>query len=89
MATSEKNLSVYNSETIPSAESMKFGIVVSEWNEKITNALKDGAYDTLLKHGAKKENITIKSVPGSFELTLGAKLLADSADIELPSRLFL
>ena len=82
MATTEKNLSVYDPDAIPSAANMKFGIVVSEWNEEITGSLQKGTYDTLLKHGAKAENIIIKNVPGSFELTLGAKLLVDYADVD-------
>lgn len=51
---------------------MCFGIVVSEWNEEITNALLEGAVATLEEHGAIPENIHIKHVPGSFELIYGA-----------------
>ena len=47
-------------------KAMKFGIVVSEWNFNITGALLKGAVDTLKKHGAKDENILVKTVPGSF-----------------------
>ena len=81
MATNLKNLSDYDPKTIPSAENMKFGIVVSEWNTEITESLFNGAYNTLLKHGVKKENIIKKYVPGSFELTLGAQLLAENTDV--------
>ena len=76
MATQYKNLSTYNEKTVPSAAEMKFGIAVSEWNDKVTYALRDGAVNTLLKHGASENNISVVSVPGSFELTLGAQLLA-------------
>ena len=55
---------------------MRFGIVVSEWNGQITGALLEGACETLTKHGAKKENIKIVTVPGSFELIYGAAQLA-------------
>lgn len=58
--------------TIPDASNMCFGIVVSEWNEEITNALLEGAVATLEEHGAIPENIHIKHVPGSFELIYGA-----------------
>lgn len=75
MASSLKNLSEYNPKTIPSASSMRFGIVVSEWNDDITSPMLIGAVDTLLVHGAKRENIFIAHVPGSFELVAGAKLL--------------
>jgi 6,7-dimethyl-8-ribityllumazine synthase len=48
---------------------------VSEWNENITERLLKGACNTLQKHGVKAENILIKYVPGSFELTYGARKL--------------
>lgn len=75
MAT--KNLSEYDLTAVPSASEMKFGIIVAEWNYEITGALARGAVETLLKHGAKEENIIVKHVPGSFELTLGAQYLAE------------
>lgn len=61
---------------------MKFGIVVSEWNSKVTGALLQGAFDTLLRHGAKEENILVKSVPGSFELIYGSSFLARSGQVD-------
>lgn len=76
MATQYKNLSSYNEKTIPNATGMKFGIAVSEWNDKVTYALRDGAVSTLIKHGVSAEDINVVSVPGSFELTLGAQFLA-------------
>ncbi len=82
MATFLKNLSSYDATSIPNASKMKFGIVVSEWNEEITGALYNGAYNTLIKHGAKEENIISMSVPGSFELTSGSKTLAESANLD-------
>ena len=69
MATAYHNLSDYDFNSVPNAEEMKFGIVVSEWNDKITGALLDGAINTLKKHGAKSEKILVNTVPGSFELT--------------------
>jgi 6,7-dimethyl-8-ribityllumazine synthase len=73
MATELQNLSVYNPESVPDASDLHFAVVVSEWNPEITGKLKDGAYNTLLKHGAKPENITVVYVPGSFELVYAAK----------------
>ena len=61
--------------SIHSAEEMNFGVVVSEWNHIVTDALKKACIDFLTKQGAKKENIQTISVPGSFELPMGAKLL--------------
>ncbi len=67
MATAYKNLSDYNPDTVPDGSKMKIGIVVSEWNDHITNALADGACKTLIKHRVKEENILIDYVPGSFD----------------------
>lgn len=78
MATQYKNLSTYDEKSVPSAKGMKFGIVVSEWNDKITYALRDGAVATLIKHGAAESDIAVASVPGSFELTLGAQLMGQT-----------
>lgn len=75
MASALKNLSVYDESTIPSASEMRFGIVVAEWNAEITHALYEGCYETLLKHGAKEDNLHTVQVPGSFELTSGAKII--------------
>ncbi len=76
MASALKKLSSYDESTIPTAHEMSFGIVVAEWNAHITHALYVGCHDTLLKHGAKPENIHTVQVPGSFELPTGARLLA-------------
>ena len=59
----------------------KFAIVVAEWNEDITDALYEGARNSLLEHGVKKQNIIRKNVPGSFELTLGGLWMAEKKDI--------
>jgi len=82
MATSLKNLSDYDHEKIPTGETMKIGIVVSEWNKDITFALSKGAIETLLKHGVKEENIIIDYVPGSYELSYGAQVLAANQTID-------
>ena len=75
MATSLKNLSDYDPKRVPSAENMSFGIVVSEWNNNVTDDLLKGALEALIKHGAKNSNIEILHVPGSFELIAGAKMM--------------
>jgi 6,7-dimethyl-8-ribityllumazine synthase len=82
MATSLKSLSQYSDKNLVDISSKKFGIVVSEWNDQVTESLFSGAVDTLLLHGAKKENIFRKNVPGSFELTLGAQWLAELEEID-------
>ena len=82
MATSLKNLSDYDINSVPSAGEMKFGIVVAVWNREVTDALLEGAYNTLVKHGTKEENILVKFVPGTVELTLGAQFMAEYADLD-------
>lgn len=77
MASSLKNLSDHDPATIPNGSSMKIGIVVAEWNEEITAALLEGALNTLAKHKVPKKNIHIKTVPGSFELPYGARIVAE------------
>ncbi len=59
----------------------RVAIVVAEWNEEITEALYEGAVAALLAHGVPKKNIIRKSVPGSFELSLGGLLMARKKDI--------
>lgn len=82
MATALKNLSEYNEQNIPSAEGLQFGIVVSEWNTRITHALYEACYETLAKHGAREKNIHVIQVPGSFELPAGARMLADRLKVD-------
>jgi 6,7-dimethyl-8-ribityllumazine synthase len=77
MASSLKNLSDYDPAVIPDGSSLKIGIVVSEWNEAVTSALLEGAMLTLQKHGVKKENIFVRTVPGTFELPYGARIVAE------------
>jgi 6,7-dimethyl-8-ribityllumazine synthase len=78
MASALKNLSAYDENNMPSAEEMSFGVIVADWNEEITHALYEGCYDTLIKHGAKPENIHTVQVPGTFELPTGARMLSQS-----------
>lgn len=58
-------------------DSIRIGVVVSEWHSEITEALYLGAERVLLENGIKRENILRKNVPGSFELPLGAQQLTD------------
>jgi 6,7-dimethyl-8-ribityllumazine synthase len=72
MSSLNKNLSDFDIFDIPSAEKMRFGIVVAEWNSEITHELYKGAKQTLLDCGCKEENIFRHNVPGTFELPAGA-----------------
>ena len=76
MATTNNNLSDFDKKSIPDSSKMKFGIVVSKWNDKITDNLFNGAYTTLIESGVLKNNIVKLEVPGSFELIFGAKILS-------------
>jgi len=60
----------------------KFALIVSSWNKEVTELLYSGAYDVLIRHGAKKTNIIKKNVPGSFELSLGGQWMAQSDRID-------
>jgi len=57
---------------------LKFGLVVSRFNEFITQKLLDGAQDALLRHGVAQADIDVAWVPGSFEIPLAAKKLAQT-----------
>jgi len=78
MATNLKNLSDFSNLDIPSAKNYRFGIIVSQWNEEVTNALYRGAYNTLTKYEAEEENIITIQVPGSYELVSAADMLLTS-----------
>ena len=60
---------------IPDASNLKFGIVVSNWNSKITNKLLQGSLDLLKLKNAKDDQIQVINVPGSFELVYGCKIM--------------
>lgn len=82
MATALQNLSSYDSSAIPSGSAKRIGIVVSEWNKPITGKLLEGAIQTLVKFGVSQDDITVEMVPGSFELTFGAKVLIEKANVD-------
>ena len=80
MATT--NLSHYDKTTIPNAKNLRFGIVVSEWNDSITENLFKGAEQTLIDNGAEQENIVRFNVPGSFELVYGCKKMLETQSVD-------
>jgi 6,7-dimethyl-8-ribityllumazine synthase len=82
MSSAHKNLSVFSTDELPDISQRRFGILVSEWNADVTEALFEGAYQTLLQHGAKPEHIIRGNVPGSYELSLGAQWFAQRDDID-------
>ncbi len=76
------NLSEYDKSIIPNVKHFRFGIVVSEWNDSITENLFKGASQTLLENGALENNITRLNVPGSFELIYGCKHLLRKGEFD-------
>ena len=57
---------------------LRFGLVISRFNDFLTKRLLDGAQDALLRHGVSEEDIEVAWVPGSFEIPLVAKKLAQA-----------
>lgn len=82
MATAEHPLSHYDPTSVPSGAGRRFALVVSEWNREVTDALRAGARETLLRHGVKEADILETWVPGSFELALGAQLLLEQEALD-------
>lgn len=66
----------------PKLSGKKFVIVVSRWNDDITEAMYSGARQALLDSGVKKSNILRRDVPGSFELPLAAKRYTAMKEID-------
>ncbi len=82
MSSTKRNLGATHIGNLNKPESYRIGIVVSEWNEEITESLYSGALSTLLEAGVKKEHIERRNVPGSFELPLGAQWMAERDNID-------
>jgi 6,7-dimethyl-8-ribityllumazine synthase len=61
-----------------SGKGLKFGIVAARFNDFITGRLVEGALDGLQRHGVAENDIEIVKVPGSYEIPLAAKMLAQS-----------
>ncbi|VDG81367.1 6,7-dimethyl-8-ribityllumazine synthase [Capnocytophaga ochracea] len=82
MATENKNLSQYDKKIIPNAESLRFGIITSQWNEQVTYGMRNGAIETLKDCGAIDDNILLWEVPGSFELVHATKRMLDTTEVD-------
>jgi len=82
MATAGKNLSTYDKATLPTITGWKIGIVVSEWNETVTQGLLHGAKTALLDLGLNESDLIIKDAPGSYELPLAAQFLFTATDVD-------
>ena len=73
MATANNSLSQYDRSQVPDGKNIRIALVVSEWNQEITEALFQGAKNTLVDHNVSVKNIVRVDVPGSFELIYGAR----------------
>ena len=79
--SSQANIS-HQIEDVPSADGMRFGIIVAEWNAEITEAMCQSTIATLKKCGADEAGIIKKFVPGSFELPLAAQFMAEGGTVD-------
>jgi 6,7-dimethyl-8-ribityllumazine synthase len=82
MATINKNLSEYDRNTVPDAKDFRFGIVVSEWNDVITEGLYNGAIEAFLENEVPLTQIIRWNVPGSFELIYGSKKMLQTQSVD-------
>jgi 6,7-dimethyl-8-ribityllumazine synthase len=82
MSSKQKNLSTHKKFVAVHAAKFRIAIAVSEYNEDITFALRDGAVKTLVEHGVKEKNIFVQLVPGAFELPLVAKWLYENKKVD-------
>ena len=82
MVSKNKDLSQFDKTQVPDASAFCFGIVTAEWNPQITDALFEGAEQTLKQFNCKAENIYSIKVPGSYELTAGAHFLLQNYKVD-------
>ncbi len=82
MATINKNLSVYEKSLLPNAKDFRFGVVVSEWNDNITEGLYKGAEEAFIENEVPVGNIVRWNVPGSFELIYGCKKMLQTQKVD-------
>jgi len=64
------------------AADMRFGVVVARFNELVSQRLLEGALDALRRHGSAEEDITVAWVPGSFEIPIAARELAEHGGVD-------
>lgn len=81
MATSGKDLSAYDAASLYRPDGERIALCVADWNPEITHGLRDGALEVLLQV-MPEENILVHTVPGSFELPLGAQFLFETGEID-------
>lgn len=72
------NLSDYDPSAVPDGKEFRIGVIAAEWNPEVTDAMLDGAVDTLVEHGVLEDNIIVRRVPGTFELSSAADMMLSS-----------
>ncbi|MBQ8704091.1 MAG: 6,7-dimethyl-8-ribityllumazine synthase [Bacteroidales bacterium] len=76
------NLSDFDPTSVPNGKGYRVGIIAAEWNPEVTNAMCQGAFDTLREHGVLKKDITVIRVPGTYELTTAANIMLDRTFVD-------
>jgi len=76
------NLSDYDPMAVPDGKGYRIAVVAAEWNPEVTNAMLNGAVDTLREHGVEEDNIYVYRVPGTFELTTAAEQLLSRTKVD-------
>lgn len=76
------NLSEYDTQRVPDGHDFTVGIAAALWNSEITDAMLDGAVQTLLEHGVQRDRIVVCRVPGTFELPTAAQTLIRSRNLD-------
>jgi len=82
MSSTSNPLGSHTNKNLVDISKKKFAIVVSEWNEEITESLFSGSVESLLHYGAEKQNISRHDVPGSFELPLAGQWIAQKKGVD-------
>jgi 6,7-dimethyl-8-ribityllumazine synthase len=82
MASAQKKFAPLRSEDVPDLSNARIGVIVSKWNEEITDSLSKACRQTLLQLGVKKKNLLEVEVPGSFELPAAAKMMVESKKMD-------
>lgn len=80
--TKKTNLSDYDPSAVPDGNPYTIAVVAAEWNPDVTDALLHGAVDTLLEHGVREENLIVRRVPGTFELSSAADMLLAAPEVD-------
>lgn len=68
------NLSEYDANAIPNGKGYRIAVIAAEWNPEVTDAMLDGAVETLRQNGVEEKDLYVYRVPGTFELTTAAEM---------------